>query len=74
VAERAVIPELIQGQMTGERLAAEASRLLRDAASRDRMRRDLAEVALRLTSSGDAMHKAGAVIQELIEGKVAHVS
>jgi lipid-A-disaccharide synthase len=74
VAERAVVPELMQSQMTGARLAAEASRLLRDAASRDRMRADLAEVARRLTSSGDAMHKAGAVIQDLMEGKVAHVS
>ena len=74
VAERAVIPELIQNQMTGARLAAEASRLLRDAASRERMRRDLAEVAGRLASSGDAMQKAAAVIQDLMEGKVAHVS
>jgi lipid-A-disaccharide synthase len=74
VAERAVVPELMQSQMTGERLAAEASRLLRDEASRERMRGDLAEVARRLTSSGDAMKKAAAVIQDLMEGKVAHVS
>jgi lipid-A-disaccharide synthase len=74
VAERAVVPELMQSQMTGERLAAEALRLLRDEASRDRMRSDLAEVARRLTSAGDAMQKAGAVIQDLMEGKVAHVS
>jgi hypothetical protein len=38
------------------------------------MRSDLAEVARRLTSAGDAMQKAGAVIQDLMEGKVAHVS
>jgi len=74
VAERAVVPELMQSQMTGARLAAEASRLLRDAASRERMRQDLADVAARLASAGDAMQKAGAVIQELMEGKVAHVS
>jgi lipid-A-disaccharide synthase len=74
VAERAVVPELMQSQMTGARLAAEASRLLRDPAARERMRQDLAEVAARLASSGDAMQKAGAVIQELMEGKVAHVS
>jgi len=74
VAERAVVPELMQSQMTGELLAAEASRLLRDAAARDQMRRDLAEVAGRLASSGEAMHKAGAVIQDLMEGRVAHVS
>ena len=74
VAERAVVPELMQSQMTGARLAAEASRLLRDPAARERMRQDLAEVAPRLASAGDAMQKAGAVIQDLMEGKVAHVS
>jgi lipid-A-disaccharide synthase len=74
VAERAVVPELIQNQMTGDRLAAEASRLLRDPSARARMRRDLAEVAARLSSAGDAMQKAGALIQDLMEGKVAHVS
>jgi len=60
--------------MTGARLAEEASRLLHDDAARDRMRRDLAEVAGRLASSGDAMQKAGAVIQDLMEGRLAHVS
>jgi len=74
VAERAVVPELIQNQMTGARLAAEASRLLRDAPARARMRQDLADVAARLSSAGDAMQKAGALIQDLMEGKVAHVS
>jgi lipid-A-disaccharide synthase len=74
VAGRAVVPELMQDQMTGARLAAEASRLLRDADARARMRADLGEVAARLTSGGDAMEKAVAVIQDLMEGKVAHVS
>jgi lipid-A-disaccharide synthase len=74
VAGRAVVPELMQSQMTGARLAAEASRLLRDPAACEGMRRDLAGVAARLTSEGDVMGKAGAVIQDLMEGKVAHVS
>ena len=74
VAERAVVPELIQTQMTGARLAAEAARLLRDAAARERMRQDLADVAARLGSAGDPMRTAGALIQDLMEGKVAHVS
>ena len=74
VAERAVVPELIQNQLTGARLAAEASRLLHDPAAREHMRRDLAEVSARLASGGDAIAKAGALIQELMEGKVAHVS
>ena len=74
VAGRAVVPELMQSQMTGAGLAAEASRLLRDPVARESMRRDLAGVAARLTSGGNAMRKAGAVIQDLMEGKVAHVS
>jgi lipid-A-disaccharide synthase len=74
VAERAVVPELMQSQMTGERLAAEASRLLGDPDARDHMRRDLAEVARRLTSAGVAMQRAAGVIQDLMEGKIAHVS
>ena len=45
VADRAVVPELMQAEMTGERLAGEALRLLRDAGARERMREDLAEVA-----------------------------
>ena len=44
MAGRAVVPELMQDQMTGERLAAEASRLLHDAAARDAHAPDLAEV------------------------------
>jgi lipid-A-disaccharide synthase len=74
VAGRAVVPELMQGEMTGPRLAAEASRLLRDAEARNRMRGELAEVAARLSAGGDAIEKASAVIQDLMEGQVAHVS
>ena len=74
VAGRAVVPELMQSEMTGPRLAAEASRLLRDAGARNRMREELAEVAGRLTANGDAIEKACAVIQDLMEGQVAHVS
>ncbi len=33
IAGRAVVPELMQGQMTGARIAAEAARLLTDATS-----------------------------------------
>jgi lipid-A-disaccharide synthase len=74
VAGRAVVPELMQGAMTGERLAAEAMQLLRDDGRRLRMREDLAEVSRRLTGEGDAMAKACAVIENLVEGQAAHVS
>jgi lipid-A-disaccharide synthase len=74
VAERAIVPELMQSAMTGERLAANALWLLQDGASRQRMREDLAEVAGRLSSEGRAMEKAAALVEQLMEGRAAHVS
>jgi lipid-A-disaccharide synthase len=74
VAGREVVPELIQSAMTGERLAAEATRLLDDAEARERMRRGLAEVRGRLTAGGNPMALAAAQIREVLEGRLAHVS
>jgi lipid-A-disaccharide synthase len=74
IAGRAVIPELIQWDMTGERLAAETLRLLGDEAARRRMQADLAEVKRKLTAEGDPMERAAAVVNELVEGQLAHVS
>jgi len=74
VAGRAVVPELMQTEMTGERLADEALRLLTDAAARERMREDLAEVAGRLSGKGHAIANAVALVEELMEGHAAHVS
>jgi lipid-A-disaccharide synthase len=75
IAERLVVPELIQRDMTGERIAAEALRLLDDAGARARMRHELAQTAARLaTGPGAPMCRAAAVIQGLMEGHVAHVS
>ena len=74
IAGRAVVPELMQSQMTGERLAAEARRLLGDDGARDRMRADLAEVAAKLSGPGRPMARASAIIQDLMEGQLAHVS
>jgi lipid-A-disaccharide synthase len=58
VAERRVVPELIQQDMTAGKLAAEAIRLLEDGAARETMRQDLAEVARRLASERDPMEVA----------------
>ena len=74
VAGRAVVPELMQSEMTGERLAAEALRLLGNAGARQRMREDLEQVAGRLSAQGDAMAKAAVLVEELMEGHAAHVS
>lgn len=75
VAGRRIVPELIQGEMTGERIAAEARRLLEDSAARERMRADLAETAQRLSLPGARpMERAASVVTSLMEGQVAHVS
>jgi lipid-A-disaccharide synthase len=74
VAERAIVPELMQDRMTGKELAANALWLLQDEAARGRMRQDLAEVARRLAGDGRAMEKAAALVEELMEGHAAHVS
>jgi lipid A disaccharide synthetase len=60
--------------MTGERLAAEARRLLRDEQARVAMREGLAEVRQRLSGGESAPRRAAAIIQEIWEGQVAHVS
>ena len=74
VAERAIVPELMQNRMTGKEIAANALWLLQDEAMRHRMRQDLAEVAGRLAGDGRAMAKAAALVEELMEGHAAHVS
>jgi lipid-A-disaccharide synthase len=55
IAERKIVPELMQDEMTGANLAAEALRLLGDTAS---MRRDLAEVRQKLSMAGSAIGRA----------------
>jgi lipid-A-disaccharide synthase len=74
VAGRAVVPELMQGQMTGERMAQEARRLLTDPVARGRMQAGLAEVREKLSGGGNAPQRAAGIIQEILEGQAAHVS
>ena len=52
IAERKVVPELMQDQMTGERIAAETVRLLDNAEERGKMKLELARVAERLGVAG----------------------
>jgi lipid-A-disaccharide synthase len=77
IAGRAVVPELMQGQMTGEALAREARRLLHDPAARTEMKKGLSEVREKL-SEGQAgrptLQCAAAIIQGMLEGQVSHVS
>ncbi len=64
VAGRAVATELVQNEMVGRRLAAEALRLLNDPEARNRMRQDLAEVAAKLKTAEDPMERAATLIEE----------
>lgn len=66
VAGRRVIPELMQNEMSGENLAAEARRLLEDSEARSRMREELARVAASLSGTEDPMEKAATVVEELL--------
>jgi lipid-A-disaccharide synthase len=58
VAGRKVVPELIQDQMTAERIASEALTLLEGVEARQTMRAGLAEVAKKLGSERDPMEAA----------------
>src|SRR5262249_39196822 len=78
IAGRVVVPELMQGQMTGEAIAREARRLLSEGAARAEMKAGLAEVREKLANAGiPAPQRAAAVVQEIVqerrEGQVAHV-
>jgi lipid-A-disaccharide synthase len=65
VAGRRIVPELIQREMTPERIAAEAIHLLDDEAARAVMRSGLAEVAEALRSDRDPMEVAADWIERI---------
>ena len=74
IAGRAVVPELMQSRMTGETIAREARRLLADPGARAEMKAGLDEVREKLSRAGiSAPRCAAAIIQEILEGQVAHV-
>jgi len=62
LAGRAVVPELIQNDCTGEKLAAEAERLLEDEQERDRMRASLESIARDLRRGVRADEQAAEMI------------
>jgi lipid-A-disaccharide synthase len=70
VAGRPVVPELIQGEMTGARIAAGALRLLDDGKARSAMRADLAEVAAKLASNHDPMESAADWVKKVLDETV----
>lgn len=74
IAGRAVVPELMQDQMTGENLAEQALRLLADGPARDEMKAGLAEVRQKLAGGSAAPQRAALAIRDILEGQVNHVS
>lgn len=58
IAGRQIAPELLQGALTGERLAQEMMALLSDPARRQRLRRDLAEVREKLGAAAASQRAA----------------
>jgi lipid-A-disaccharide synthase len=79
VAGRKIVSEFIQDQMTPENLARETLALLENEAAREGMRRDLAEVADKLSGPDDPLEVAAALIENRLAEKqskeeVVHVS
>jgi lipid-A-disaccharide synthase len=74
VAERQVIPELIQGGMTAQRLSGEALSLLGNDDARRQMREDLADVTRRLSGPDNPMEAAASVVSEFLDKEMVHVS
>jgi lipid-A-disaccharide synthase len=69
VAGRKIVPELMQSDMTPERLAAEATRLLDNRGIRDTMREELGQVSQRLASVEDPLSRAAAIIEGLLQAR-----
>ena len=62
LAQRRIVPELIQSDCTGERLAGEAGRLLESEQARQRMKQDLGAVKRSLQGDMPAAQRAAEVI------------
>ncbi len=69
IAERDVVPELVQADFTAQRVCDELRRLIPDGTARESMIRDFAEVRQRLQPSergGDASERAARAVLELV--------
>jgi len=69
IAGNAVVPELIQNEMTAERLASEALKLLEDGGRQQQMRRGLQLVASRLWRDQDPMSLAAGIVLDMLKRK-----
>ena len=74
VAGRQVVPELIQDDMTADRIASEALKLLENVDAMRTMRAGLAEVARKLGSERDPMEIAADWVEKVISGDRVHAA
>jgi len=63
IAGKPAVPELMQNDFTADRVSAKILRLLNDQSARESLRRDLAEVRLRLGPPGAVERAADAILQ-----------
>jgi lipid-A-disaccharide synthase len=73
IAGRRVVPEIMQGEATGPRLAAEALALLGDQTALDEMRAGLAMVARNLSGSAEPMEVAADIVESYFKKEPVHV-
>jgi len=71
IAEQKVVPELVQGEFTPERVAQETLQLLQEPNAREAQRRGLEEVRKRLGPPG-AVERAADEIASLLQGKAGN--
>ena len=74
IAERRIVPELMQSDMTGERIASEARGILHDAAERAKMKSDLRVVAERLALAKDPMEVAAGEVERVFREQMLAVT
>lgn len=69
IAGKRVVPELMQREMTGERIAAETASLLDHSCEREKMKKELAMVSIRLAgdSGVDPVQRAADEIERVME-------
>jgi lipid-A-disaccharide synthase len=67
IAGKKVVPELMQNEMTGERIAVETARLLDNEGERAKMKKELARVAALLSGGGDAIARAADAVEHGFE-------
>jgi len=72
IAGRRVVPELIQDDLTGERLAALALQLLEDPAAAEEMKAGLAQVRGELETARDPMETAVELIVSALDKELVH--